>query len=215
MHRRSTSCRGPGWPTGRRFAPEVTPALCLSGPPPTGSPMRYPAPSTVWISGYAEPLVDLLAQPVDMHVDDIAARLEIVVPCAFQQHRPGDDLAGVADQIFQQQQFPAAAAESSCPSRVALRASVSTCRSSTRSTADSAGAIGPARQRFEPGEDLGEGIRLHEVVVAARLHALHPVRGAPMALNTRIGVIASFSRRRRIRLRPSSTGRRRSTISAS
>src|SRR6202011_870809 len=52
-----------------------------------------------------EALIHFFAQPVDMHVDDVAARLEIIVPGGLQQHRARDDLAGVADQLFQQEEF--------------------------------------------------------------------------------------------------------------
>src|ERR1700758_2288884 len=53
----------------------------------------------------SEALVHLFAQSVDMHVDDVAAPLEIVVPGGLQQHRSRDDLAGVADQLFEQEEF--------------------------------------------------------------------------------------------------------------
>src|ERR1700682_6740648 len=62
-----------------------------------------------------EALVHFFAQPVDMHVDDVAARLEIIVPSGLQQHRARDDLAGVADQLFQQEEFAALKADQ--PSR--------------------------------------------------------------------------------------------------
>ena len=48
-------------------------------------------------------IVDLLAQAVDVHIDDVTARLEIVCPCGFQEHRAGHDLAGMTQQLFQEQ----------------------------------------------------------------------------------------------------------------
>ena len=54
-----------------------------------------------------EAIVDLLAQTVNVHVDDVPARLEIVGPRRFEQHRAGDDLAGVAEQLLEQEVFAA------------------------------------------------------------------------------------------------------------
>src|ERR1700692_2398476 len=52
-----------------------------------------------------ETLIDFFSQPVDMHVDDVATRLEIIIPGGFQQHGARNDLAGVADQLFEEQEF--------------------------------------------------------------------------------------------------------------
>jgi hypothetical protein len=50
-----------------------------------------------------ESVVDFLPQTVNVHVDDVAARLEIVGPRRFKQHRAGYHLAGMAKQVLEQQ----------------------------------------------------------------------------------------------------------------
>src|ERR1700688_1730256 len=49
--------------------------------------------------------VDLGAQARDMHVDHVGLRIEMIVPDMFEQHRAGDNLAGVLHQIFEQAEF--------------------------------------------------------------------------------------------------------------
>src|SRR3954451_19499883 len=46
--------------------------------------------------------IDLFAQPADEHVDDVGLRIEVVFPDVRQDHRLRYDLAGVANQIFEQ-----------------------------------------------------------------------------------------------------------------
>src|ERR1700738_5146633 len=95
-----------------------------------------------------EALVHLFAQPVDMHVDDVAARLEIIVPGGLQQHRARDDLAGVADQLFQQEEFATLKVDQPSRSRhspadrVELKVAYPQDRAAT-------GAVGPAAKRPE------------------------------------------------------------------
>jgi hypothetical protein len=43
-----------------------------------------------------ESLVDLGAQPADMHVDHIGLGIEMIFPHAFQQHGTGHHLTGMA-----------------------------------------------------------------------------------------------------------------------
>src|SRR5215469_11087272 len=49
-----------------------------------------------------EPLVDLRAQPRNVHVDHIRLRIEMVLPHTFQEHRSRHHLACVPHEIFQQ-----------------------------------------------------------------------------------------------------------------
>ena len=53
-------------------------------------------------SSGVEALVDLGAQAGDVHVDHVGLRIEVIFPDAFEQHGAGDDLPGVAHQIFEQ-----------------------------------------------------------------------------------------------------------------
>src|SRR6476646_4724399 len=50
-----------------------------------------------------EAFVELAAKPADMHVDDVGARVEMIVPDLLQKHRAGHDPALVAGEIFEQQ----------------------------------------------------------------------------------------------------------------
>src|SRR5579871_4914996 len=52
-----------------------------------------------------EPLVDLLPQTADQHVDDVRLRIEVVVPHVRQDHRLRYDLAGVPHQILEQREL--------------------------------------------------------------------------------------------------------------
>ena len=45
--------------------------------------------------------LDLLAQAADMDVDDVGARIEVVIPHPFEKHGPGHRLMLVAQQIFE------------------------------------------------------------------------------------------------------------------
>src|SRR4051794_10708511 len=50
-----------------------------------------------------ESLVELSAKAADMDVDNVGARVEVIVPHLLQQHRASDDPAFVAGKIFEQQ----------------------------------------------------------------------------------------------------------------
>src|SRR5262245_28380850 len=47
------------------------------------------------------PRVDLLPQPIDHHVDDVGAGIEVVVPGVLGDERPRHDSARVPHQVFQ------------------------------------------------------------------------------------------------------------------
>src|SRR5688572_14152934 len=46
--------------------------------------------------------IDLAAQPVNEHVDDVRLRIETVIPNVLQDHRLGDNPARIAHQVFEQ-----------------------------------------------------------------------------------------------------------------
>src|SRR5262245_26913011 len=50
-------------------------------------------------------LVDLGSQAADMDLDDVRSRIEMELPNPFQQHRLGDDAAGIAHQVFEHAEF--------------------------------------------------------------------------------------------------------------
>src|SRR6266511_1620779 len=45
-------------------------------------------------------LINLRAQPRDVHVDDVGLRIEMVIPHVLEQHRAGHDLTGMLHEIF-------------------------------------------------------------------------------------------------------------------
>src|SRR4029079_17431074 len=53
----------------------------------------------------AELAVHLGAQAADVGLDDAGARVEVKIPDVFEQHRAGDELAGVAHQVLEQLEF--------------------------------------------------------------------------------------------------------------
>src|ERR1700722_377064 len=52
-----------------------------------------------------ETLVDLRAQPGDVHVNNVGLRIKMIVPNVLQQHGTGHDLSRVPHQIFEQAEF--------------------------------------------------------------------------------------------------------------
>jgi hypothetical protein len=55
---------------------------------------------------HLEAFVDFAAQPADVALDDVGARVEMNVPDVLEQHRARDHLAGVAHQVFKQAELP-------------------------------------------------------------------------------------------------------------
>ena len=51
------------------------------------------------------PSIDLAADSSDIHIDDIGHGIEMKVPYMLKQHRPRDNLALVADQVFEKLKF--------------------------------------------------------------------------------------------------------------
>jgi len=53
-----------------------------------------------------EASVNLCAQPADVGLDDVRARVKMNVPDMFEQHRARDYLASMTHQVFKQTEFP-------------------------------------------------------------------------------------------------------------
>src|ERR1041385_351246 len=49
-----------------------------------------------------EPVVDLAAKVIDVHVDHVGAGVKVVIPDMFGENRPGEDPAGVPHEVFEQ-----------------------------------------------------------------------------------------------------------------
>src|SRR5260370_7820036 len=53
-----------------------------------------------------ETLIDLRAQPRDVHVDDVGLRVEMIIPHVLEQHGASDDLTRVLHEILEQTELP-------------------------------------------------------------------------------------------------------------
>src|SRR5260370_7633544 len=53
-----------------------------------------------------ETLIDLRAQPRDVHVDDVGLRVEMIIPHVLEQHGASDDLTRVLHEILEQAELP-------------------------------------------------------------------------------------------------------------
>src|SRR5271170_2455647 len=119
-------------------------------------------------------LVDLGSQSRNVHVDDVGLRIEMVVPDILQQHRPGDNLAGMAHEIFQQAEFarlklqflPGAAHLVRKPVELEIGNAVKRFL---------AAATAPARQHLDACKQFRERVGLRQIVVAARAQAFDAV----------------------------------------
>src|SRR5262249_28137486 len=111
-------------------------------------------------------IVDLLAHTADIYVDDVGGRIEMQVPYVLQQHGARHNLALVAHQIFENLKFArqqldlAATAVGRARHQVKLEIA-----DAQQSFLDDGGAA--TGERLDPGEQLDEGIRFDEIIVAA------------------------------------------------
>ncbi len=119
-------------------------------------------------------VVDLAAHAADIDVDDVGGRVKIEIPDVLQQHRPRHHLTLVADQIFEDLEFPRqqidflAAAIGGPRHQIELEIADAQHR-----FLDHRGAA--PRQRLDPRQQLGKGERLDQIIVAAAAQAAHAV----------------------------------------
>src|SRR5262249_6271911 len=114
--------------------------------------------------------VHLPPQPTDIDVDDVGHRVEVQIPDVLQQHRAGNNLSGVANQIREQlklfrQQLDLASPAADGPSE---KVHLQVADPQERLLHHGRAAAG---QRIDASEKLGKGEGLDEVVVAARPQA--------------------------------------------
>src|SRR6476661_10704254 len=119
-------------------------------------------------------LVDLRAKPRDMNVDDVGLRIEVIVPYVLEQHGAGHHLARMLHEIFQQAKLARLQHNRFAGARHLVRETVEheIADHEARASLLRRGAPG---ERLDAGEQLAEGIRLGEIVVAAGAQALDPV----------------------------------------
>src|ERR1700685_1453531 len=104
--------------------------------------------------------IDLRPQARHVDIDHIGLRIEMIVPNVFEQHGAGDHLAGVLHQIFEQPEFARLQDDLFCAARDLVRQPVEgqIGDSQHRLLRRALGAA--ARQRLDPGKELGEGVGL-------------------------------------------------------
>src|SRR5690606_36011972 len=113
-------------------------------------------------------------EPVHEDLDDVRLWVEVEVPHVLEDGGLRDGAAGVAHEVLEEGELARLEVERRAgPGRLA-REEVE--REGARREAGRLGGAGAAAdERLEPGQQLGEGERLGEVVVAAALEAAHAV----------------------------------------
>src|SRR6516225_3846801 len=118
--------------------------------------------------------VDLAANAADIDVNDIGRGIEVNVPDMLQQHRAGNNAIFVANEIFEQLElareqfdFPSAPAHGS---RDEIHLQVTDAQ---HRFLDERGAA--SGQRLDPRQQLREGERLDQIIVAAGAQTAHPI----------------------------------------
>src|SRR5579859_374379 len=161
----------PAKTSAKRKAPLLK-GLCLAGLNSVIDPIASAAHRLDQL--LAKAAVHLGAQPAHMAFDHVGLGIEMKGPDILQQHRTGHHLARMLDQIFKKLVF--------------LRLELDPLTGARNGALDPVdgeiahrhrdGRVGygrPARERVDPGDQLGRGERLDQIVVSAGLQALHPI----------------------------------------
>src|SRR3569623_274606 len=120
-----------------------------------------------------EAAIDLGPEPRHMDVDDVGLRVEVVVPDVFKQHGAGNHLAGVLHQILEQAEL-ARLQQDGLAAPLALARQPVEAQIPDLEAGGAFARTGAPREHLHTGEQLGEGVRLGEIVVAAGPEAGHP-----------------------------------------
>ena len=140
----------------------------------------YPAPRRVCISFTLVPVVDLSAQALDVHLDEVRHRIEAVVPDVLGDVGAADDFALPPHKVLEQRVFLRGELNGAPAALDAARARID---GEILDRQDRGRERGPAaEQRADPREQLGKVVRLGQVVVGAGIEALDalvrfPARG--------------------------------------
>ncbi len=109
-----------------------------------------------------------------MDVDQIGAGIEFIVPDGLINHRSRQELAGIAEEIFQQAEFALGDIEDAI---VACDAPVQQIHADGADAEDRLQRLAarPADQRFDARHQLDQGERLDQIIVAAGAQAADAV----------------------------------------
>jgi hypothetical protein len=116
--------------------------------------------------------LDFLAQLGDVHVDHVGLRVEVVVPDRFEQHRACHHLVGVPHQVLEQLELARLQVDGAAGARHAPRQQVHAQIAHLEYALAGVPALAAAGERIDPRQQLAEGERLGEVVVAAGAQTL-------------------------------------------
>src|SRR5450432_2594843 len=119
-------------------------------------------------------VVDLAAHAADIDVDDVGGRIEMEIPHVLQQHGAGDDLALVANQIFEHLEFPRQQLDVAAAAAHRARHQVHLEIADPQHRFLHDGGAAPA-ERLHASQQFREGKRLDEIVVAAGAQAAYAI----------------------------------------
>ena len=122
-------------------------------------------------------LLELAAQPPDMHVDNIRSRVEVIVPDLLEHHRARHHLPGVPREIFEQVEFARSQRDRAALPDDGAREQVDL------EIADrqlgrlpfGAATIDATEDRIDPSGELGEREGFDEIVVGAGVEPVDAV----------------------------------------
>ena len=114
--------------------------------------------------------VDRLAQPADVHVDQVALRIEVQVPHALEQHGARHHLAGAAHEELEELELARGELDLAPGARHAPRQQVELQVLDLEARRLRC-ARAPAQQRLDARQQLSERERLGEIVVAPGLQS--------------------------------------------
>src|SRR5262249_1554858 len=124
-----------------------------------------------------ETLVDPCPQPAYVTFHDVCLRIEMKVPHRFQQHGPGNDLAGMAHQILEKTKLagleiddPAGTTHRPCP---AVELKICYAKAGRGSQ-----CVRPPPQSGDARDQLTERERLDQVVVSAGIESRNAIANA-------------------------------------
>src|SRR5258708_10904051 len=140
-----------------------------------------------FISGAADGLnhielkavIDLTAQPADVAFDDAGLRIEMDAPHVFQQHAPREHPARIAHEILQQAKFLRQQFDILAGAHDGSFQQVQLDRSHAQTDRRVLRVARPARKHPDPRQQLREGKRLDQAIVAARLQSLYAIVEPP------------------------------------
>jgi hypothetical protein len=117
--------------------------------------------------------IDLAPQPSNMDVDEVCARIEMIMPDLLEEHGSSDNLVMVPHEMLEQAQLPRLQFE---VSRSAARFARQKIHFQIAYSQEGHSRVGRATQeRINTRVELGESKRLGQIVVAASAQAAHTV----------------------------------------